>query len=73
MTIAQFCDERGITTKELFKLAYVAESGIIYGLESPDKLHATWLRQQCVIPLYVMRFVKKTLERETNQQLVPPI
>lgn len=71
MSIQQFCEERGITTKELFQLAYKTERGFIYAIEPPDKLHALWVRNNCVVPLYVMRYVKHTLEKESHQQLVP--
>lgn len=71
MTIEVFCEQRGMTTEELFVKAYEAERGFIFGLESPKQLHALWKKNNCVAPLYVYRFIKRTLDKEDHQQLVP--
>lgn len=71
MTIQQFCEEHNMTTRELFHEAYKKENGKIFALEGPEKLHSIWLRQNSVIPIYVLRYIKHKLEQEAYQQLVP--
>ncbi len=71
MTIETFCEQRQMTTEELFVKAYEAERGFIYGLHSPKALHEFWKKHNCVAPLYVFRYIRKTLDKEDHQKLVP--
>lgn len=63
MTAKEHADRLGISTLELFKIAY-ARHGLVYSIGGPQETHPRYL-QAGVIPIYVARYVRE-MERLGN-------
>ena len=57
MTAKEHADALGITTLELFKIAY-GRHGLIYSIGGPEETHRRYL-QAGVIPIYVARHIRE--------------
>lgn len=70
MSIESQARERGLSSEELFEVAYRSCSGCIWGLRKPSELHDLWKRGLCELPPYVVAFLKKPFFAETDQLLL---
>lgn len=59
MNIEAEAAARGMTTEQMFEVAYAKERGYVYGLSPPKVLHSQWKKGCCSVPLYVTHYLSR--------------